>query len=91
MLSGRLGMLKGREFYGEFLAKTDPLGANVPNPVSHIAYGYATQMYILDPETGRIEKLVAAHDVGKAINPKLCLSCGMCVSRCVRAAVGRRR
>ena len=51
------------------LAKTDPLGADVPNPVSHVAYGYATQMCILDKETGRIKKMVAAHDVGKAVNP----------------------
>ena len=34
--------LKGQVFYGEYLAKTDPLGADVPNPVSHVAYGYAT-------------------------------------------------
>ncbi|MCR5684090.1 MAG: molybdopterin-dependent oxidoreductase [Lachnospiraceae bacterium] len=68
-LREKLRLLIGREFYGEFLAKTDPLGANVPNPVSHIAYGYATQMCILDPATGRIDKLVAAHDVGKAVNP----------------------
>ncbi len=61
--------LIGQEFYGEYLAKTDPLGANVPNPVSHVAYGYATQMCILDKESGKIKKLVAAHDVGKAINP----------------------
>ena len=31
--------MEGREFYGEYLGKTDPLGADVPNPVSHIAYG----------------------------------------------------
>ncbi len=64
--------LAGQEFYGEYLAKTDPLGADVPNPVSHVAYGYATQMCILDPKTGKIEKLVAAHDVGKAVNPLSC-------------------
>lgn len=64
--------LAGQEFYGEYLAKTDPLGADVPNPVSHVAYGYATQMCILDRETGRIKKLVAAHDVGKAVNPLSC-------------------
>jgi len=64
-----LDELKGEVFYGEYLAKTDPLGANVPNPVSHVAYGYATQMCILDPETGKIEKMIAAHDVGKAVNP----------------------
>ncbi|MBR6826001.1 MAG: selenium-dependent xanthine dehydrogenase [Oscillospiraceae bacterium] len=62
----------GKEFYGEYLAKTDPLGADVPNPVSHVAYGYATQLCILDEETGYIKKIVAAHDVGKAINPLSC-------------------
>ena len=60
--------LEGREFYGEYLGRTDPLGANVPNPVSHIAYGYATQVCILDEE-GKISQIVAAHDVGKAVNP----------------------
>lgn len=64
--------LAGREFYGEYLAKTDPLGADVKNPVSHVAYGYATQMCMLDKKTGKIEKLVAAHDVGKAVNPLSC-------------------
>ena len=64
-----LQQLAGQEFYGEYLAKTDPLGADVPNPVSHVAYGYATQMCILDRETGKIKKMVAAHDVGKAVNP----------------------
>ncbi len=67
-----LADLKGQMFYGEYLAKTDPLGADVPNPVSHVAYGYATQMCVLDKETGRIKKMVAAHDVGKAVNPLSC-------------------
>jgi selenium-dependent xanthine dehydrogenase len=72
-LKGRtLADLKGQEFYGEYLAATDPLGADVPNPVSHVAYGYATQMCILDKETGRIKQMVAAHDVGKAVNPLSC-------------------
>ena len=67
-----LADLEGQEFYGEYLAKTDPLGADVPNPISHVAYGYATQMCILDAKTGKIEKMVAAHDVGKAVNPLSC-------------------
>lgn len=67
-----LADMVGQEFYGEYLAKTDPLGADVPNPVSHVAYGYATQMCILDPKTGKVEKMVAAHDVGKAVNPLSC-------------------
>ena len=65
---GGLASLNGREFYGEYLGKTDPLGADVPNPVSHIAYGYATQVCILD-EDGKLKQIVAAHDVGKAVNP----------------------
>ena len=44
----------------------------MPHPVSHVAYGYATQMAILDRETGKIESMVAVHDVGKAVNPKSC-------------------
>jgi len=64
--------LEGQVFKGEYLAKTDPLGADVPNPKSHVAYGYATQVCILDEETGRVKKMIAAHDVGKAINPKSC-------------------
>ncbi len=63
-----LAELEGREYYGEYLAKTDPLGADVPNPVSHVAYGYATQVCILG-EDGKIQKIVAAHDVGRAVNP----------------------
>lgn len=64
--------MKGNVYYGEYLAKTDPLGADVPNPVSHVAYGYATQICILNPKTGKIDEIVAAHDVGKAVNPLSC-------------------
>ena len=67
-----LSDLVGQEFYGEYLAKTDKLGADVPHPVSHVAYGYATQMCILDKKTGKVEQMVAAHDVGKAVNPRSC-------------------
>ena len=67
-----LSDLVGQEFYGEYLAKTDKLGADVPHPVSHVAYGYATQMCILDKKTGKVEHMVAAHDVGKAVNPRSC-------------------
>ncbi len=66
-----LSDLNGQEFRGEYLAKTDPLGADVPNPVSHVAYGYATQVCILN-EDGKLKKMIAAHDVGKAVNPLSC-------------------
>ena len=63
-----LAELEGQDFMGEYLAKTDAMGTPVPNPVSHVAYGYATQMCVLN-EDGSIKKMVAAHDVGKAVNP----------------------
>ncbi|MFW5667912.1 MAG: selenium-dependent xanthine dehydrogenase [Acetivibrio ethanolgignens] len=61
--------LEGKEYYAEYLAKTDKMGSDKPNPVSHVAYGYATQVCILK-EDGTVDKIVAAHDVGKAVNPK---------------------
>ena len=63
-----LDVLNGQEFIGEYLAATDPMGAPKKNPVSHVAYGYATQVVCLR-EDGTVEKVVAAHDVGRAINP----------------------
>lgn len=60
--------LEGKLYKGEFDFKTDPLGSDKPNPVSHIAYGYATQLVVIDKE-GKLVKVVAAHDVGRAINP----------------------
>lgn len=61
--------LEGKEYLGEYSGVTDPMNSDKPNPKSHIAYGYATQVVILD-EKGKVKKVVAAHDVGKAINPK---------------------
>ena len=63
-----LSDLEGEEYYAEYFAKTDPLGSDKPNPVSHVAYGYATQVAILNGD-GTLKKVVAAHDVGKAVNP----------------------
>ncbi len=63
-----LAELEGEEFYGEFDCVTDPMTIDKPNRVSHVSYGYATQVVLLD-EAGKIEKIVAAHDVGRAINP----------------------
>jgi CO/xanthine dehydrogenase Mo-binding subunit len=61
--------LAGAEFPGEVVVDwTTPLGADVEEPITHFGYGWATQVVILDDE-GRIEKVVAAHDVGKAIDP----------------------
>lgn len=50
---------------------TTALGAAAKRIKTHTAFGYATQMCILD-EAGKLEKFVAAHDVGRAVNPALC-------------------
>jgi xanthine dehydrogenase molybdenum-binding subunit len=43
-----------------------------PNPTIHAAFGYAAQMVVIDRDSGAIERVVAVHDVGKAVNPTLC-------------------
>ncbi len=63
-----LEALAGQEFPGEFRVDwTTPLRADDPDPVTHVAYGWATQVVILD-EQGRLERVVAAQDVGRAVN-----------------------
>ena len=44
----------------------------VPNPTIHAAFGYAAQVVVADRSTGAIEKVIVIHDVGKAVNPRLC-------------------
>lgn len=63
-----LSALEGREFSGEFTSVTDKLGSDKQNPVSHVAYGYATHLVELD-ESGMLKKVIAVHDVGRAVNP----------------------
>ena len=69
MHNSSLEALEGQEFYGEYLGQTDPMDSDKPNPISHVAYSYATHVVLLN-EQGMVEKVVAAHDVGRAINPK---------------------
>lgn len=58
---------------GEYVVDwTQKLGdPGVQNPTIHSCFSYAAQLAIADPETGAIEKIVAVHDVGKAVNPML--------------------
>lgn len=65
---GDIDRLEGREFFYEYFEPTDPLGADVPFPKSHIAYGFATHVVILDDD-GRVKEVYAAHDSGKVVNP----------------------
>ena len=43
----------------------------VLNPTTHLTFSYSTQLVILDDE-GKLKHVVAAHDVGRAINPRMC-------------------
>ena len=64
--------LAGRAYAADVLVNdTTPLGAPVPRIKTHTAFGYATQVCVLD-ERGRVERIIAAHDVGRIINPALC-------------------
>lgn len=60
--------LESQEFFAEYTGVTDPLGSEKEHPTSHVAYSYATHLVELNDE-GRISNVVAAHDVGHAINP----------------------
>jgi aldehyde oxidoreductase len=62
------------DYEGEHLVDwTQHLGdPDHPNPTIHSAFGYAAQMVEIDRASGTIERVVAIHDVGKAVNPLLC-------------------
>ena len=63
----------GVDYEGEYRVDwTNSLSEGLDNPIIHSTFGYAAQMVILDPESGDVAKVVAAHDVGKAVNPLLC-------------------
>ncbi|MBI4548957.1 MAG: selenium-dependent xanthine dehydrogenase [Ignavibacteriae bacterium] len=63
--------LVGKEYFGEVVIDyTTALDAKTKKPITHMTFGFATQVCILDDQ-GRLKKFVAAHDVGKVINKKL--------------------
>ena len=67
-----LNQLAGSEYAG--LAVVDDTTAPESHPQkikTHTAFGFATQLCILNSD-GRVERIVAAHDVGRAINPAFC-------------------
>lgn len=67
----RLSGLVGKTYSGEFRCDwTTKPGSEAKEQVTHYSYGYAAQLCILDDE-GKIEKIVAAHDGGKIMNPML--------------------
>jgi selenium-dependent xanthine dehydrogenase len=69
-----LDQLAGLEYGGDYVCDftTKPgTPEALENPTTHLTFSYATQVVILG-EDGRMERVVAAHDVGHAINPRLC-------------------
>jgi xanthine dehydrogenase molybdenum-binding subunit len=62
------------DYVGEHVVDwTEHLGdPGHPNPTIHAAFGYAAQLVVVDRERGDIERVVAVHDVGRAVNPLLC-------------------
>lgn len=67
------GRRPGVEYEGEYVVDwTDSMEADIEHPVIHSAFGYAAQLVIADKSTGEIEKVIAVHDVGTAVNPTLC-------------------
>lgn len=66
------GCRVGVDYHGEYRVDwTQKLG-EVENPTIHSTFGYASQLVSVDKTTGAILGVVAAHDVGRAVNPVLC-------------------
>jgi xanthine dehydrogenase molybdenum-binding subunit len=64
--------LAGNVYAGDILIDDTTAPGQVTDKIkTHTAFGFATQVCVLDEE-GKIERFIAAHDVGRAINPALC-------------------
>ena len=63
----------GIDYEGSYRVNwTNSLSEDLEHPVIHSTFGYAAQLVILDPDSGDVQRVVAAHDVGRAVNPLLC-------------------
>jgi xanthine dehydrogenase molybdenum-binding subunit len=63
--------LAGQEFPGEVVMdQTTSLESGAEEPITHFAFGWATQVVVLD-DTGRVANVLAAHDVGRVLNRTL--------------------
>jgi xanthine dehydrogenase molybdenum-binding subunit len=67
------GCRPGVDYEGEYRVDwTNSLDEGLENPIIHAVFSYAAQLVIFDRETVKIDKVVAVHDVGRAVNPLLC-------------------
>ena len=64
----------GIDYLGEYRVDwTHKMGTpGVEHPTIHSTFSYAAQLVVATPGTGAIERVVAVHDVGRAVNPMLC-------------------
>jgi xanthine dehydrogenase molybdenum-binding subunit len=63
----------GVDHVGEYRVDwTNSLAEDVEHPVIHSTFGFAAQVVVADPDSGTVERVIAAHDVGRAVNPLLC-------------------
>jgi xanthine dehydrogenase molybdenum-binding subunit len=69
----RLADLVGRIYEGETkIDDTTAPGQTKNGKIkTHTAFGWATQVVVLD-EMGKVDRVIAAHDVGRALNPQQC-------------------
>jgi xanthine dehydrogenase molybdenum-binding subunit len=66
------GCRPGVDYEGEYRVDWTQALGTVERPTIHSTFGYAAQLVVIDRGSGAIERVVAAHDVGKAVNPLLC-------------------
>ena len=66
----KLEDLAGREYRGFWKCDWTSAPGAEGEAITHYSYGYAAQLAILN-EKGGLEKIVAAHDAGRIINPVL--------------------
>jgi selenium-dependent xanthine dehydrogenase len=66
------GCRPGVEYTGDYTVDWTQALGTVERPTIHSTFGYAAQLVVMDRDTGAIERVIAAHDVGRAVNPLLC-------------------
>ncbi len=65
-----LAELAGKTYRGQFLCDYTDADGKPGEIISHISYGYATNLAILDDD-GKLEKIIASHDAGRILNPRM--------------------
>jgi aldehyde oxidoreductase len=66
------GCETGVDYIGEYRVDWTQKMGEVEFPTIHSTFSYAAQLAVIDRETGKVERVVAVHDVGRAVNPLLC-------------------